>query len=114
MLNFIPIVFATTMAALDSVVLSWLKYYSLGKISWIYIPLGMIVYSLQPLLFVESLKYETLTVMNILWDVISDILVSGIGLFYFKEKISTLKMIGLSFSCIAVILLSYDELDTTN
>ena len=114
MVNIIPIIFATTMAGLDSVVLSWLKYYSLGQISWIYIPLGMIVYSLQPLLFVESLKYETLTVMNILWDIISDILVSGIGLFYFKEKISTLKMIGLSFACIAIILLSYEDVSSTH
>ncbi len=101
------------MALIDSFILSGLKEYSLGKIHLKFIvPLGMLIYSLQPVLFLQSLKYETMTVMNILWDVISDLLVTAIGLFYFKEKISTLKMVGLCFAFVAIILLSYDSMNS--
>ena len=113
MINTIPLLFATFMAGIDTIVLGWLKEYSLHKISWMYIPFGLILYGLQPLIFLQSLKYETMTVMNILWDVISDIFVTCSGLFYFKEKISTLKQLGLTFAFIAIILLSYDEMYNT-
>ena len=112
MINLIPLGFASAMALIDAVVFSWLKSYSLGTISWRSIlPIGMLVYSLQPLIFLQSLQYETMTVMNILWDVISDVSVTIVGLFYFKEKMSTLKHVGLLFAFIAITLLSYDSMN---
>ena len=111
MLNLIPSAFATVMAAIDAVVLAGLKSYSTGDIAWrSIIPIGMLVYSMQPLIFLESLHYESMTVMNILWDVISDIIVTVTGLFYFKEKLSSLKMTGLAFAFTAIVLLSYDSI----
>lgn len=110
MINIIPLLFATFMAGADVIVLGWLKKFSLGEISWKVIPVGMLVYGLQPIVFLQSLKYETMTVMNILWDVISDLLVTGAGMFYFKEELSGLKKVGLAFAFVAIILLSYDEM----
>ncbi len=112
MLNLIPISFALVMSSIDAFVLSGLKEYSLGNLNWgIMVPIGMLVYSLQPLLFLKSLDYESMTVMNILWDITSDVIVSIVGLFYFKEEISTLKKVGLAFAFIAIILLSYDSVN---
>jgi multidrug transporter EmrE-like cation transporter len=71
----------------------------------------MLVYSLQPLIFLKSLQYETMAVMNIMWDMMSDLYVALIGLFYFKEKITSVKMVGLSFAFIAIVLLSYDSMN---
>ena len=111
MFNFVPIAFATLLAFIDTFVLSALKKYSTGEHAYgIAVPIGMLIYSLQPLLFLQSLKYESLTVMNILWDIMSDLSVSFIGLFYFKERLTTLKMLGLSFAFVAIVLLSYDSL----
>jgi len=108
----IPMIFATVMALLDALVLSWFKSYSTGAITWkTIVPLGMLVYSIQPLIFLQSLKYETMTVMNILWDVTSDIFVTMSGLLYFKEKLNNIKMLGLAFAFIAIVLLSYDSLN---
>jgi drug/metabolite transporter (DMT)-like permease len=111
MFNFIPLVFASFMAGVDAILLALLKGYSLGNITW---PGGilfiMIGYSIQPLIFLQSLQYETMTVMNILWDVLSDVIVTSIGLLYFKEKLSILKIGGLIFAFIAVVLFSYEEL----
>ena len=109
MIHIIPIVFASLMSFIDTVVLSGLKKYSTGDHSYgIAVPLGMLIYSLQPLIFLESLRYESMTVMNILWDLMSDLYVTLIGLFYFKERLTTLKMLGLSFAFIAIVLLSFD------
>lgn len=109
MFNIIPIALATLMASMDVMVLGWLKDYSLGLLSWKFVPLAMFVYGLQPYVFLKSLRYETMTVMNILWDLISDLLVTVSGLLYFKEKLTPIKRLGLGFAFVAIVLFAYDD-----
>jgi uncharacterized membrane protein len=79
--------FGGTMALVDAFTLSALKAYNLGLLQWRGIILiTMVVYACQPLLFLESLKHSSLTIMNLLWDVMSDVIVTSVGLFYFSEK----------------------------
>lgn len=112
MLNVVPLAFATLMAFIDTGVFGALKNYTTGvwPKAWV-VPLGMAIYSLQPLIFLQSLKYETMTVMNIMWDITSDILVTATGLLYFKEKLTPIKYVALAFALIAVILFSYAEIN---
>ena len=109
MLHLAPILFATAMASIDTWVLGCLKNYTLGLISWTCIPIGLLIYGLQPFIFLQSLRYETMTVMNILWDLISDILVTATGLFYFKEKLSPIKQVALGCAFLAIVLFGYDD-----
>ncbi len=112
MLNLIPLAFASLMAFIDTFVLALFKGYSLGKITFNgIIPLGMVLYSLHPYIFLHSLKYESMTVMNLLFDVISDITVTSVGLLYFKESISNIKKVGLLFAFIGIVLMSWDSLN---
>jgi len=106
-----PIMWASLMAFVDVISLGVIKKHTEGvwKSMWT-VPLAMGLYALQPLFFLESLKYESMTVMNILWDIISDFMVTAEGLFYFKEKLSTLKYVGLALAFIAIVILSYDEM----
>jgi|UniRef100_A0A6C0IKD5 multidrug transporter EmrE-like cation transporter len=110
MFSFIPIAFASFMALMDALVMSWLKKVNLGVYTsaWI-LPFAMLVYAFQPMVFLKSLQYESMTIMNILWDMISDFSVTAMGLFYFREKLTHLKLAGLVFAFIAIILLSYEE-----
>jgi len=78
-------------------------------VSWMYVPLGMFLYGLQPLIFLQSLRFETMTVMNILWDLISDVIVTISGIFYFKERISPIKQVALGFAFISIVLFAYAE-----
>jgi drug/metabolite transporter (DMT)-like permease len=111
MLNFIPLAFATIMASIDAFVLSLFKSYSMGTVTWrSTIPLGMLLYSFQPLIFLKALQYESMTVMNLMHDIMSDVIVTISGLFYFKEKISSIKMVGIAFAFTAIVLLSYDSI----
>jgi multidrug transporter EmrE-like cation transporter len=109
MFNFLPLGFATVMALIDVVVLGWIKDYTLGDLSAFYVPLGMFLYGLQPAIFLQSLRYETMTVMNIMWDLISDVLVTGVGFLYFKEKLSPIKQLALVMAFTSIVLFSYDE-----
>jgi multidrug transporter EmrE-like cation transporter len=45
--------------------------------------------------------------MNLLWDVASDVLVTITGLWFFGEKISRTKMVGVVLSLISIVLLTY-------
>jgi multidrug transporter EmrE-like cation transporter len=110
MFNLIPIAMATGMAFIDTIVLSGLKEYDMGVNTWRgIVPIAMLTYSLQPYIYLQALQHESMTVMNILWDIISDIMVTVMGLFYFKEEISSLKQLGLAFAFIGIVLMSYDE-----
>jgi multidrug transporter EmrE-like cation transporter len=110
--NTIPFGFAASMASIDSFMLSFVKYISLHKqyVGLLFIP--MVFYTLQPLIFYFSLQYETLTVMNLLWDVISDVVITLIGLLFFQEKIGPYKRAGVILSFISIVLMSLNDGDT--
>jgi multidrug transporter EmrE-like cation transporter len=105
-----PLLYGSFMAIIDVFMLSILKLISTGAIKnmyWMAIP--TIVYAFQPWIFLQSLKFETMIVMNLLWDLISDVLVTANGLIFFKEKISKIKMIGVFFSLIGIYLMSCEK-----
>jgi hypothetical protein len=99
--------FGLIMALIDVIVLSTLKAKALGWFdgNWI-IALAMLVYSFQPVIFFKSLCEETLTAMNLFWDLASDVLVTIVGLFYFKEYLSPKRLTGVFLSMISLYLLS--------
>jgi multidrug transporter EmrE-like cation transporter len=97
----------TAMAIIDTIVLSALKAKALGLFDGLWVVLGaMVVYAFQPLIFFSSLKSETMTVMNLYWDLASDVLVTFVGLFMFKEELSPRRMLGVALSFVSLCLLS--------
>lgn len=101
-----PLVYGTYMATVDVFMLGLLKAIHLGWISKMFLFLPTLIYAMQPWVFLSALKYESLTVMNLLWDVISDLMVTGTGLYFFNETITRTQMIGVGFAIIAVFLLT--------
>ncbi len=112
MINWIPLAYAGLMAFIDTAVLALFKGYSLGNITWnAVVPIGMLFYSLHPYIFLHSLRYESMTVMNLLFDVMSDVTVTMVGLLYFREKLSNMKKVGLLLAFIGIVLLSYENVN---
>ena len=100
------------MAFIDASILSALKAFHLGWIQWRGILIiSMLVYACQPLLFLQSLSHSSMTIMNLLWDVASDVLVTAIGVFYFSEKLTKFKRMGVLLSIVSVILLTWKDGD---
>jgi uncharacterized membrane protein len=94
------------MASLDGIILSLLKAQQTGLIKNILVfPFSMAVYALQPLVFYSGLSYGSMSILNILWDVISDIIVLAIGIFVFDEIFSLQQAVGILFCFLGIILL---------
>jgi multidrug transporter EmrE-like cation transporter len=98
--------YAFYLASIDAIALSLLKLKHNGLIKggWV-LPLTMFIYSTQPIAFYTGLSIESMTILNLLWDVISDVIVTFIGLYFLNEKISLHQSIGIVFCLIGIILL---------
>jgi multidrug transporter EmrE-like cation transporter len=72
--------------------------------AWIIVP--TFVYAFQPLVFFQGIAHTSMTALNLTWDVLSDVLVTATGIFFFKEKLGLKQQLGILFALIAVFLLS--------
>lgn len=98
--------YALLMASIDGMVIPLLKAKHLGMLKGIWMfPLAMLVYSIQPLIFYNAMSVESMSVMNILWDVMSDVIVTIIGFVVFGETFTVQQWLGLAFSLIGITLL---------
>lgn len=106
----LPIVFGLSMSLLDVGMMSIAKFSSKGQIAFsTALPLATLVYSLEPFLFMKSLNYESLTAMNLIWDLTSDVMVTTVGVFYFKEPIKSLRWVAVMFAIFSLGLFAYTE-----
>jgi hypothetical protein len=105
-MNLAKYLFTVFMASVDGLTLSLIKAKNVGMLkgSWI-LPLTMLIYSSQPLSFYYSLTHGSMTVMNITWDILSDILVAMIGFFVFGETLTLTQCFGLLLAFVGIALL---------
>ena len=109
-LNWVPIAYGAVMAGIDVFMLSIIKGVSKDVprfIKWMVLP--TIIYALQPWIFLSSLRFESLIVMNLMWDLMSDILVTATGLLYFKEKLGPYKTLGVILSFASIVLMAMED-----
>ena len=108
--SFLPIVLGTLMSSLDVLMMSLAKLSSKGRLSYgTALPLATAIYALEPYLFFKSMNYESLTVMNLVWDLTSDVLVTILGVFYFKESIKGLRWLAVLFALFSLALFAYTD-----
>lgn len=109
-LEWIPFTFGLVMATLDVFMLGVIKTVSKDQaklLRWMILP--TIIYAIQPWIFLRSLQFESMIVMNLMWDLISNVLVTTAGFLYFKESIGPFKKVGVIFSILAMFLMSVGE-----
>ena len=100
------LVYGSLMAGIDVLSLGLLKAIHLQWLSPYFFIIPLVIYSLQPVLFLKSLNYEGLAVMNIMWDLLSDVFVTILAISFFQEKISTKKFSGILLSILSIYLLT--------
>jgi multidrug transporter EmrE-like cation transporter len=96
------------MSILDIIVESSMKLFVMNnKIKFVI--LGMLLYSLQPVLFAQVLRigHYGIGETNIRWNVLSSIIVAVFGVAYFNEKLSKIQIIGIVLGIIALTLIDY-------
>ena len=105
-MSFLPYLYALLMAAIDAIAMPLLKAKKLGMLTgnWVF-PFSSILYAILPFIFYKSLSTNSMTVMNLLRDVISDVVVAVIGIFVFGETLSSLQWLGMVLAILGITLL---------
>ncbi len=107
MLNWRTLLFGLGLGLLDSIALPLIKTVSLGANPMLMI-IPTLVFALSPFIFLAALKWESLTIMNLVWDLTSDVIVTLIGVFLFREYIPPVKMLGVALSFVSLFLMTYE------
>lgn len=108
--NMLPIVFGTVMALIDIVMMSTIKMTSTGGIATaVGLPVSMALYALEPMVFLKAMNYEGMVVTNLVWNLMSDVIVTLNGVFLFGESIKGLRWLGILMSLVSLSILAYTE-----
>ncbi len=88
----------------DVVSMTLSKQIVLGNLidNWLIVPI--ILYGFQMYMFYYGLKYSGMGILNLTWNLISNILITIIGIFYFKENINNLETYGILFAVFSLFL----------
>ena len=110
--SFLPIVFGAAMAVIDLVMMATVKQVGTG--SWparTGVPFATLVYALEPYIFLQAMKNtgEGLAVVNLVWNLSSDIMVTLMGVLWFGEKIHGARWLAVGMSLVALTLFAYTE-----
>lgn len=108
--SMLPIGLGVMMASLDVVMMSMAKLTSKGKLAMgTALPFATVLYALEPYIFFKSMKYQSLTAMNLIWDLTSDVMVTLVGVFYFGESIKGLRWLAVLFALFSLALFAYTD-----
>ena len=108
--NTLPIFFGASMSLVDICMMSCIKMISQGTIPKIWgIPLSISLYALQPLIFLKAMKFEGMIVTNLVWNLMSNVIITLQGIFVFGESIKGLRWLGICMSIVSLCLLAYTD-----
>jgi multidrug transporter EmrE-like cation transporter len=108
--NMLPIVFGITMALIDIAMMTTVKMTSTGQLTnSVGLPLSMILYSFEPIVFLKAMSYQGMVVTNLVWNMMSNIIVTLQGVFIFGESIKGLRWVGIGMSIVALTIFAYTE-----
>ncbi len=106
----IPVALGIVMSIIDVIMMGSVKQLFMNGTLWsIRIIPFIVLYALQVPLFGVAMSFTGIAVMNLMWDLISNILVTATGLLWFGESVGRYKRAGIVFAFIALTLLSISE-----
>ena len=98
--------YGSLLASMDIVMQPITKLVSTKALSvpWMIIP--TLVYAINPWIFLSSLRVEGMAIMNLVWNLVSNVFVTFVGLYVFGEQITPLKWLGIVLSFAAIYCLT--------
>jgi multidrug transporter EmrE-like cation transporter len=98
------IFFAIMLAFNDIINMSITKKINLNELSsnWLYFT--YLLYGFQMIIFYYGIKITPMSVLNLTWNLLSNIVIMIIGIYYFKENITHLETWGILFALFALFL----------
>ena len=109
MLKWSVLAYGGLLALIDAIMMPITKGVATKSLPmWVMI-VPTLIYAADPWIFLQSLRLESMVVMNFVWDLLSDVLVTFVGLFILGEKLSFYKGLGVCLSFISIFLLTCEE-----
>jgi drug/metabolite transporter (DMT)-like permease len=110
MLNLQTLGFGLALSIVDIIMMPLVKEIAGGwPFYWMILP--MLVYSLDPIIFYFALKSESMAIMNLVWNLTSNVVVTLIGILLLKEVVSPTKALGIALSFLALFFMTYEGLE---
>jgi drug/metabolite transporter (DMT)-like permease len=108
--SILPVFFGTVLSLGDIAMMNTAKMVQVGHLNpWIGLPISVSSYSLVAYLFYRGLSYEGMVVTNLVWNMMSNIIVTLSGIFLFGETIKGIRWVGIGMGLIALGILSYTD-----
>ena len=108
-LKMLPVFFAVMMTLVDIFMMGTVKLITLGKLPSWFFGLSMLSYGLQPMIFIQATRSGGIALSNLIWNLMSNIIITVLGVFYFGEKMRGVKWIGVGMGLFAMVLLASDD-----
>lgn len=77
---------------------------------WLYVA-AVLCYAIVCILLFFSYRYNGMGILHVLWSSLSILLALGIGIFYFKEEITTLDKLGIILIITGMIFVLWESDD---
>ena len=108
--SMLPIFFGTVMALIDIFMMALVKMIHNGTFSTaIGLSVSISLYALEPLIFLKAMKYEGMVVTNLVWNLMSNVLVTLQGILIFGETIKGIRWLGICMSLFSLGLMAYTD-----
>jgi multidrug transporter EmrE-like cation transporter len=107
MFNYTSLGYGLLFGVIDAIALPMVKWVHNGASTW-WMIVPVLAYAADPFIFLRAMKTETLTIMNLVWDMTSDLLITFVGLFVFGESLPPLKALGVFVSLLGLFLMTYE------
>jgi len=93
---------------IEAAAMSTIEYSANNKNN--YYIIGILLYVLVGYILYRILLHSPLAITNAKWNVVSIILVTGIGVLFFKETLTIYEKFGIGFAILSIILMEFDNL----
>jgi multidrug transporter EmrE-like cation transporter len=108
--DLLPIFFGIVMALIDINMMGTLKFVDQGKLAYaVGLPIATLLYAFQPYVFLKAMSHSNMLTTNLIWNLASNIMVTLLGVFFFKEKIKGLKWLAICLSLFSLGIFAYSD-----
>ena len=98
--------YGALLAFMDVLMQPVTKLVSTNALPLVWMGLPTVAYAMNPWIFLQSLRFEGIALMNLVWNLMSNVIITFVGLALFKEQMTTLKWIGIVLSFLAMVCLT--------
>jgi len=108
--DLLPIFFGIVMALIDITMMGTLKFVDQGKLAYaIGFPIATLLYAFEPYVFLKAMSHSNMLTTNLIWNLASNIMVTLLGVLFFKEKIKGLKWLAICLSLFSLGIFAYSD-----